>query len=149
MEGPSLHLSWDELACHDPGRTPYPDCLRPNVAPRLAREFERVRSACGGRPITVGSGYRTTLWNGIVDGGEFSQHPLGTALDLYPPTGWTIARFYEAIYRIARQTGSAISGLGLYPNFVHIDIRVNADDTLTVWEGDRAWAEVKDGKRES
>jgi hypothetical protein len=144
-DGPTPHLTWRELDCKD--GTPYPDMWRLPRAVNLAVEFERVRAVVGG-PIIIGSAYRTTAYNRKVGGAERSQHCQGRALDLYPPAGWTVHRFYEAIRAIAKERGSHLFGLGLYPTFVHIDTRPRpAHGRLILWEGTRAWAEVKDGKQ--
>lgn len=141
--GPSAHLAWMELACKDRERTPYPVEWRASRAVVLAREFEMVRALVGG-PVTIGSAYRTPAHNRAIGGSRESQHCEGRALDLYPPTGWTLLRFYRVIREWAGNEDSAIGGIGQYPRFVHIDIRPLGDDgRLTVWRGARAWAEPK------
>lgn len=143
MNGPSPHLSWSELACKDALRTPYPAEWRGDRAVALAREFESIRTAIGA-PIRIGSAYRTPEHNRAIGGAKDSQHVQGRALDLYPPTGWTIARFYAAIRAIAGDERSAIGGLGLYPTFVHIDIRPLVNNRLVAWRGQHeAWTEEK------
>ena len=146
-EGPSPHVSWKELACHDADRTPYPVTWRVSRAIPLAVEFEHIRAVVG-RPILVGSAYRTLAHNRRVGGAEYSQHPEGRALDLYPPVGWTLARFYKAVREVAMRGDSLIYGLGRYRTFVHIDTRQPPPHgRLIAWRGQRAWAEVKNGKR--
>lgn len=141
MAGPSPHLSWAELGCKD--GTPYPDTWRGNRAIRLAVEFERIRTHVGA-PIVVGSAYRTPAHNAAIGGAVRSQHVEGRALDLYPPAGWTMDRFFAVIRSIALRDDSGIFGLGRYPTFVHIDVRPpNPRNQLVVWRGTRAWAEVK------
>lgn len=143
--GPSSHLSWAELACKD--GTPYPAHWRATRAPLLGAEFERIRAVVG-QPLTIGSAYRSPSHNRKVGGARKSQHVEGRALDLYPPAGWTIERFYRVIREVAAQPESLIYGVGRYPRFVHIDIRpAPAHGHLIAWDGARAWAEVKDGKK--
>ena len=142
MSGPSAHLSWSELACKDARRTPYPIEWREDRAPVLAAEFEAIRAAVGA-PVRIGSAYRTPAHNRSVGGAKNSQHMEGRALDLYPPTGMTIAKLYEICRDRARLHESKIGGLGRYPTFVHIDIRPLAEGRLVVWQGTRAWAEDK------
>lgn len=142
MTGPSAHLSWEELACKD--GTPYPADWRDTRAVALAEVFEAVRAAIG-QPIVIGSAYRTQAHNARVGGAPRSQHLEGRALDLYPPKGWTIDRFYAAVRRVALARENEIHGLGRYPTFVHIDIRPRVDGRVTVWTGTRAWAELKGG----
>lgn len=141
--GPSPHLSWKELACKDEARTPYPAQWRETRAVTLAQEFEAIRRVIG-FPIRIGSAYRTPAHNVKVGGSKQSQHMEGRALDLYPPTGFTMDRFYELIRGYAGTTVSKIYGLGRYPVFVHVDVRPKPEHgRLIVWQGSRAWAEVK------
>jgi len=140
MIGPSAHLSWAELGCKD--GTVYPEEFRATRAVELAKAFEAVREAVGA-PIIIGSAYRTPDYNARVGGAKNSQHVQGRALDLYPPKGWTLHKFYAAIRKVALSHTSPIHGLGRYPTFVHIDVRPREDRMVTVWRGTRAWAEVK------
>lgn len=140
-EGPSDHLSWRELACHDAARTPYPEEWRLSRAGRLADAFEWVREACGDRPIPILSAFRTWEWNRIMPGGpgaEKSQHPEGTALDLGIPRGLTRLHFHQRILAVAHVRGLII-GIGLYPWGVHIDTRHGY--RLVRWNGNRRRAE--------
>lgn len=151
MNGPSKHLSWAELACKDASRTPYPHVWRGDRAVWLAEAFEDIRAVIGGQPILIGSGYRTPEYNKLVGGARASQHIEGRALDLYPPRGWTVERFHDAILRAIRgavrldmEGGiGRVRGLGQYPTFVHVDIRPGR--YLIRWRGSRAWAEMVDG----
>ena len=129
-KGPSLHLSWKELACKD--GTPYPDEYIGNGRVfQLAAMFEEIRIACGNHPITVISAYRTPNWNKKVGGAKFSQHIEGRALDLLPPEGYTLEQFYTLIKANTREWG--IRGLGKYKTFVHVDIRPTTK--LITWRG--------------
>lgn len=140
MIGPSAHLSWAELGCKD--GTLYPQEWWATRALVLAKAFEAVRAAVG-KPIVIGSAYRTPAYNRRIGGATHSQHCQGRALDLYPPKGWTLQAFYAAIRTVALSHTSGIHGLGRYPTFVHLDIRPRADGMVTVWSGRRAWAELK------
>jgi hypothetical protein len=143
VTGPTVHLSWAELACKD--GTAYPEKWRQSRAADLAAEFEAIRARVG-RPIAIGSAYRTPAHNRKVGGARHSQHCHGRALDLYPPLGWSVETFYKVIRVWAGYPGSKIYGLGKYPTFVHIDIRPTpASGRLIVWHGSRAWADRKAG----
>lgn len=140
MAGPSAHLAWQELGCRD--GTPYPVEWRETRAVELASAFEAIRAVVG-QPIVIGSAFRTPAYNAKIGGAKRSQHCQGRALDLYPPQGWDIGRFYAAVRGVALDPESTIHGLGQYPTFVHVDVRDRADGRVTVWRGSRAWAELK------
>ena len=109
----------------------------------LAAEFERIRAVVG-KPIVVASAYRTPIYNKKVGGARASQHVEGRALDLIPPAGMSVEAFYAIIREIAGDPRSKISAIGKYKTFVHFDVRPpRADGRLTVWQGSRAWAELK------
>lgn len=127
MNGPSPHLSWNELACRDSMRTCYPLDWRATRAVELAAAFEALRAAVG-LPLVVLSAYRTPEHNRKVGGAKSSQHVQGRALDLLPPKGWTPLQ----LAAVAR-TIPAIRGIGVYRTFVHIDIRPTTK--LVAWNG--------------
>lgn len=131
--GPSPHLSWAELNCHDAGRTPYPIEWRESRAIPLALEFETIREMCA-EPIFVDSAYRTSAYNRAIGGAAASQHPQGRALDLRP-SSLSVARFYMICLERSETPGSLLRGLGAYPTFVHIDIRPALK--LVRWNGKR------------
>lgn len=133
MNGPSEHLSWAELACHDGAS--YPEKWRHDRAPVLAATFEDIRALLGGVPIRVVSGYRTTSWNLKVGGVPGSQHVQGRALDLQHPQ-LTPRDFHDAILRLYRAGQlPLLGGLGSYPTFVHIDVRPRLGNRLARWSG--------------
>jgi uncharacterized protein YcbK (DUF882 family) len=127
--GPSAHLSWKELACHD--GTIYPNEWRTNRAIILGEAFELVRAACGNSPITILSAYRTPTYNASVGGAKNSQHIQGRAIDLRPPPHISLNEFYSVIRIIAKT--SQIRGIGKYKTFIHVDVRPG--DHLALWYG--------------
>jgi len=132
MTGPSPHLSWSELACHD--GTVYPPEWRATRAIPLAAEFERVRAALGGRPLTILSAFRTPEYNRRIPGAaKASQHVQGRALDLRPPAGVSVDELLAAVLSVARRPDSRIRGVGRYSWGVHMDIRPG--DRLARWSG--------------
>ena len=131
--GPTEHLFYVELACHD--GTDYPRQWRQTRLPVLAREFEVLRAMCGNRPIPVDSAYRTPAYNSRVGGARNSQHCEGRALDCRPPKGMALSTFYQMVKLRASQPASAIRGIGKYAGFVHFDVRPT--ETLAVWSGER------------
>jgi uncharacterized protein YcbK (DUF882 family) len=138
VKGPSAHLSWEELACHDAARTPYPMEWRNERAIVLADEFEHIRAICA-LPLVILSGYRTSDWNRHVGGVPASQHVRGRALDIRCP-GKTISWLENRVRTRIYTPGSAIHGLGIYPTFIHFDIRPS--DRLATWNGSRPRADA-------
>ena len=136
-KGPSPHLSWRELGCRD--GTPYPEEWKRSRALPLAREFEHIRAGVGG-PIEVRSAYRTRTYNVRVGGSRRSQHVEGRALDLAVPPKFALAEFFEIVLAVVRRSSSLLRGLGVYPTFIHIDIRPSP--RLVRWQGKRAQAEL-------
>lgn len=149
-EGPSPHLSWPELACHDEARTPYPLEWRDDRALVLAAAFEDFRDRWA-LPIPILSGYRTPEHNEWLRQEAkrlrrplpalYSQHMDGLALDLGRPRGVTLKELHDGALAEAKLTGSLIRGVGLYLYGVHIDCRESL--RLVVWRGKRMQAEVR------
>lgn len=136
MDGPSEHLKWSEMACHD--GTPYPEEWRSTRAVKLAEAFEWIRERCG-FPLYISSAYRTEEYNRKINegkgGAKNSQHVQGRALDLHPLRG-SLARL-QAVAQEAQSLG-VITGRGIYSDFVHIDVRIGPKAT---WRGSRSVAE--------
>lgn len=137
-DGPSPHLSWVELACHDEAHTPYPFEWRADRALWLADAYEDLRDTWG-LPMTIGSGYRTPAHNRRSKGSRNSQHKEGTALDPYPPRGVSVQELQERARELAGRRGSLIRGVGRYVWGVHIDVRRSL--RIVVWTGKRLQAE--------
>ena len=131
--GPSPHLTWAELACHDAARTPYPVRWRQSRARRLVTMFEAIRHACGDRPLRVLSGYRTPAHNRAVGGARHSQHVEGRTIDLAPPRGWSVKRFHAVVRTVAREDDPRIGAVGYYRWGVHVDIRSRRAGRLVAW----------------
>ena len=134
---PSPHLTWKELSCKD--GTPYPEEFkRDGRVYILGMVFEAIRSLCGDKPIRILSAYRTPSHNRKIGGAKNSQHVLGRALDLAPPSNLSVSQFYQLIKVAARYDLPEVRGIGLYKTFVHVDIRPS--ERLILWKG----AGVKD-----
>ena len=149
LAGPSSHLTWKELRCHDAARTPYPERWRVRRVRVLATAFEDIRDHWG-VPIPILSAYRTPEHNedlrrearrlGFPLPARYSYHMQGMALDLGRPYGVTLVELHEAALEEARKPGSPIRGVGRYLYGVHIDIRQSV--RLVVWRGKRLQAEA-------
>lgn len=128
IKGPSEHLFWIELDCKD--GTPYPIAfISDGRVYKLAQVFEFIRGLYD-KPIVVLSAYRTPAHNKKIGGARNSQHLEGRALDLKPPKGVSVARFYYDIR--AHMKEFEIKGLGRYKTFVHVDIRPG---NVAFWSG--------------
>lgn len=159
----TAHVSEAELACHDgPGHTPgtpYPfdevdedDLLRrpwrETRALPLCETFETIREAAGGEPMEIDSGYRTPAYDqklydddrgaGNVAKPQSSQHPKGRAMDVKHKhlTPRALFTLILGLYQAGQLPH--LGGVGLYPTFVHIDVRSRGvGDHLAIWGGTR------------
>lgn len=133
--GPSPHLFWTELACHD--GTPYPVEWRLDRAVVLAATFEDVRELLGGVPLVVLSGYRTATYNATLEGAASkSQHVEGRALDLWHPAMEPPEMFRRIQRAQLRGNLPLLGGLGLYRSFIHLDVRPKVPKGhVAIWTG--------------
>jgi hypothetical protein len=159
----TAHFGVEEFACHD--GTPYPvNCvddedpngrtwLETRLKP-LCDTLEIIRAEAGAYTLTVDSGYRTPAYDerlyeksahdGSVAPASRSQHPKGRAADIRHGKLRPIALFSLILELYQCDKLPHLGGLGLYPTFVHVDIRPrpNADGTptgghLAIWGGQR------------
>jgi hypothetical protein len=159
----TAHFNIEEFACHD--GTPYPisqsddeDSLgRPWITTRLTplcNTLEVIRDAAGGESITVDSGYRTLAYDekiyeasakdGSVAPASASQHPKGRAADIVHASKGPVEMFNLILQLYADGKLPQLGGVGLYPNFVHVDVRRRPGSTggandghLAIWGGTR------------
>jgi uncharacterized protein YcbK (DUF882 family) len=146
------HFTIAEFACHD--GAPYPisqiddedDQHRSWFGSRLlplCQMLEVIREAGGGVPITIDSGYRTLEYDerlyeasakdGDVAPASRSQHPKGRAADITHPTLGPVALFNLICGLYERGLLRQLGGVGLYPSFVHVDVRVKVNGHLAIW----------------
>jgi hypothetical protein len=137
VNGPSLHLSWPELACHDKMQTAYPLDWREVRAPVLARAFEDLRLECcleagADVPLIVLEGYRTQVYQDYLcsipryAAAKNSQHVQGRALDIACPVRWMpFPRFQLCMVRASARPGSPIRYIEYRPSmsYIHFDTR--------------------------
>lgn len=132
--GPSEHLSWRELACHD--GTVYPEKWRHDRAVTLSLTFEEIRARLDGFPMVILSGYRTPAYNSRLEGAaSHSQHCEGRAVDVCHPQWEPIEMFRRIL--VAQQRGELpmLGGMGLYKTFLHVDVRPKPTGRLALWSG--------------
>lgn len=107
-----------EFACKD--GTPVPLNLIPKTQ-ELANNLQVLRDYLG-EPIHINSAYRTPSYNKRIGGAKDSQHPKGTAADITCKSK-TPKQLHAIIEKLIKDGKMKQGGLGLYPGFVHYDIR--------------------------
>ncbi|GIJ93009.1 hypothetical protein CAPN001_08520 [Capnocytophaga stomatis] len=113
------NFKWSEFDCKC--GIPVPEHLKPNIA-LLARSLEVIRAEAGNKPVIITSGYRTEAYNKKVGGVVHSQHLFGRAADI-KIKGMTSNEVYALILKLMKEGKIIKGGVGLYPTFVHYDIR--------------------------
>lgn len=87
------------------------------IAPDLVDILQAIRNHYG-KAVNINSAYRTPTYNKKVGGATYSQHLYGTAADIringVKPKD--LAAYIETLM-------PNYGGIGIYPTFVHVDIR--------------------------
>lgn len=112
----NFHVS--EFACKD--GSPVPPELIPNVK-KLAEQLQVIRDTVG-EPLYISSSYRTPSHNKAVGGAKNSQHLQAKAADI-STKGKSPKQLARVIEKLIAEGKISIKGVGVYPGFVHIDIR--------------------------
>lgn len=112
------NFSLSEFACKD--GTPVPGMLLDNVE-LLAKNLQVLRDYLG-EPIHINSGYRTPAYNAKVGGASNSYHKKAMAADITVKSK-TPKQLAAIIEKLIAQDKLKFGGLGVYPGFVHVDIR--------------------------
>jgi len=130
------HFALGEFACHD--GTPYPVEWVESRLRQLCELLEEIRREVKA-PVRVLSGYRTPVYNRRIGGARASQHVEGRAADIIVDS-MTVPRLHAAILDLHRTDvgAAALGGLGRYPGFVHVDVRIV--ERLARWTGGRLTA---------
>jgi uncharacterized protein YcbK (DUF882 family) len=128
----SKHFTVEEFDCHNGARVARRDY--DGLAYLCRTYLEPLRKKYG--PVHVNSGLRTERYNASVGGANGSYHVYGQhdgndqAADIVcargRPTDW-----HRTANTIRQRKRSGKGGLGLYPTFVHIDLR----DYASNWRG--------------
>ena len=106
----SANFKVKEFACKDGSDVIF-------VAPELVEVLQKIRNHFG-KAVVINSAYRTTTYNEKVGGATYSQHLYGTAADIRI-NGVSPKDIVEYAETLLNGTG----GIGIYSNFVHIDVR--------------------------
>jgi uncharacterized protein YcbK (DUF882 family) len=107
-----------EFDCND--GTKVPEALMGNIH-ELAKNLQVLRDHYG-KPITINSAYRTPWYNSKVGGAAASKHMEGKAADINVQ-GITPKALHTTIEGLIESGKMKQGGLGLYPTFVHYDVR--------------------------
>ena len=107
-----------EFDCKDGSNTP-PD-VRFNLQV-LANNLQVLRDHID-MPIHINSGYRSPSYNERIGGVKNSQHLLGNAADITTKK-YSSGGLAAVIEKLIEEGKMKQGGLGIYPGFVHYDIR--------------------------
>lgn len=88
----------------------------------LIDQLEVIRAACGNKPITITSGYRSRKHNASVGGAKDSQHINGRAAD-FKVKGMTPTKVFNVVEQLMDSGQITAGGIGLYKSWVHYDTR--------------------------
>lgn len=112
----NFHLH--EFACND--GTPVPEELLPNVR-KLAEQLQVLRDHLK-EPIRINSAYRHKAYNERIGGKPSSQHLTASAADI-TVRSMSPRKLKGVVERLIKQKKLWFGGIGLYPGFLHVDIR--------------------------
>ena len=84
----------------------------------LVAILQRIREHFG-KAITINSAYRNKAYNAKIGGATNSQHTYGTAADIVVQGVKP-----EDVAKYAEYLMPKSGGIGLYPTFTHVDVRV-------------------------
>lgn len=115
----SKHFNISEFESKDGAETPA-DVLE-NLR-KLAKNLEVIRAHFGNVPITIDSGYRSPAHNKAIKGKPKSLHLIGKAAD-FKIKGFNSQQIAQELEALIAAKQISQGGIGIYPNFVHYDIR--------------------------
>ena len=107
-----------EFSCND--GTPVPSEYLPNVK-KLAEQLQILRDELN-EPIHINSAYRHKEYNKKIGGEKNSQHLLAKAADITVKSK-TPKQLAALIEKMISDGKLKFGGMGVYPGFVHVDIR--------------------------
>jgi uncharacterized protein YcbK (DUF882 family) len=97
-----------------------PNNILPNIF-ELAKNLQVLRDAVG-KSISITSGYRSPEHNAKIKGAKNSQHIKGAAADI-KIQGMTPKEVVLVIEGLIESGKMKQGGIGIYPSWVHYDIR--------------------------
>jgi uncharacterized protein YcbK (DUF882 family) len=97
-----------------------PNNVLPNIL-QLAKNLQVLRDAIG-KSISITSGYRSSQHNKKIGGAKDSQHVKGMAADI-KVSGMTPKEVALVIEGLIESGKMKQGGIGIYPSWVHYDIR--------------------------
>jgi uncharacterized protein YcbK (DUF882 family) len=112
------NFAWDEFQSND--GSVMPNDVAENIK-ELAENLQVIRDYIK-KPIKINSAYRSPDWNRQVGGVSDSQHVKGKASDIVI-SGLSSTQVVKIIEDLIASGKIKQGGVGLYPNFVHYDIR--------------------------
>ena len=113
-----------EFSCND--GTQVPPIYHDNVI-ELAKNLQILRDYIK-QPISINSAYRHRDYNTKIGGKPNSQHLTASAADITVKS-MSPRKLKGVIEKLIAQKKLWFGGIGLYPGFVHVDIR----DTPARW----------------
>lgn len=108
----------EEFDCND--GTKIPSELMPNVV-ELAKNLQVLRNDIG-EPIHINSGYRHKAYNKKIGGVPSSQHLTASAADITAKS-FTPKQLAARVEKLIKEKKLWFGGIGIYPGFIHVDIR--------------------------
>jgi len=116
----SKNFTFTEFASKD-GAEPTPDVLE-NLR-KLTSNLETIRKHFGNVPIKINSGWRSPAYNKTIpNAAKNSMHVKGKAAD-FVIKGFTPVQIAAELEKLIAAKKISQGGIGVYPNFVHYDIR--------------------------
>lgn len=108
----------EELKCKDGTQVPYE--LMDNAF-KLMENLQVLRDYLG-EPVRINSGYRSPAYNKRIGGVRNSQHLMARAADITVKSK-TPRQLKAIIEKLIKEGKMHNGGIGLYPGFVHYDVR--------------------------
>ena len=105
----------------------HPEHRHVQLDEKLLEKLQKLRSKIG-RPLIINSAYRCPERNAQVGGAKKSQHLFGRAVDV---SIHNLNLSQNQILEMAKNLD--FTGIGLYNNFVHLDVRNSPE--IVVWDG--------------